>query len=331
MVATLRVPVTHLASATLLLLALSACGGGGGGGGVSTPDPVAVNDTNQDELTSAAMVGIDVGVVGGSLGLTADGASSPLAVGPALRRALLAGTKKASAGRKSIAASIELPAEDCALSGAVTVSIDDRDNDGQLSVGDVLGVSFDNCSDVAGEVIDGSMSAAYTQLELTTTTRIGASISVDDLTVIDGDERASLDGGFQFTVTDNATVSTMRMVVPDSLRMQASTSTYSDTVTLFDGYTVESQYEIVSGRTTSAATGWLASAAAGGAVQVETLEDIVAFDSEDYPRSGRIELVGATGALQATVLSTSEVQIDLDADDDGSFEESKTVPWTELL
>ena len=129
------------------------------------------------------------------------------------------------------------------------------------------------------------------------------------------------------------------MRVPNSLALRVTTPVYSDTVTLLDGYTVDSNYDrtalppggTVAGRTTSSASGKVASASAGGFVLVQTVEPIVQYDIDAYPRSGRLTAVGNTGSVQVTVLSTTQVRIELDADGNRSYEASKLVAWDQLL
>jgi hypothetical protein len=327
----------------LLALVLAACGGGGGGGsgGTAPPSIVEVTAANQDAVARASVVAVQGGLFAGSLGITASGPSAPLAAvtGPALRRAVLAEFKMPSATRKSKSALLAPLTELCTVSGSVTATIDDRDNSGALSVGDVLGVSFDACSEIAGEVLNGSASATYTQIVLTPTLTVGASVAVTSLSFAEPGYSASIDGGFEFTYGEpSAAVATTRLTVPNALALRATTPAYSDTITLLDGYIVDSSYDMaalppggaVPGRTTSTASGKVASASAGGYVQMQTLEPIVQYDVDDFPRSGRLSAVGSTGNLQVTVLSSTQVRIDLDADGNGSFEASKVVAWTQL-
>jgi len=51
-------------------------------------------------------------------------------------------------------------------------------------------------------------------------------------------------------------------------------------------------------------------------------------DTDDYPYAGTVQVKGMNSTLQMTVLSTSNVRLDLDADGNGSFESTETVPGT---
>lgn len=325
---------TRIASIALLLT-LAACGGGGSS--VPSAANVEVTAANQDAVSRAGMVAVQGGSIGGSLGLSSNSPASPLAavVRNGARRALLA-----AAGRKSIAAVLGPRSTDCAVSGSASATLNDRDNSLGVSVGDTLTVSFNNCSDVAGSVLSGTMSATYTQVVTSPSLAVGASVVVSSLSATETGYSAVLDGGFALAYSQpSASVETTRITVGNSLSLQATTPVYGDTITLRSGYFVEDSHDVsavppeggAAGRTTSTASGQVASAAGGGYVQVQTLDPIVQYDIDDFPRSGRLQAVGKTGALQAVILSATQVRIELDVGGDGTYEATKTVAWTQLL
>jgi hypothetical protein len=315
---------------------LAACGGGGGDdddGG--PPGTIDVTLANQNTLTRTALVTVQGGLIVGSLGI----AGGPSPSSRALGRALLAGVRGGAAARERGAAVIGPTRLDCDVSGSVTFSLDDRDNDQQPSVGDVLSASFSACSDFPGEVIDGSMGATYTQVVASPPT-VGASVTVNDLSMSDGPRSVAADGAFAFTYREtSASAATLHIVVSGSLAMGVTTPVFSDTVTMRSGYTIDVSEDLAAappgggtpGRSTTTVTGQVSSAAAGGTVQVDTMEPIVQYSDDDYPREGRIGVTGKTGSLQATVLSTTEVRIETDTNGDGQFDSTTTLPWTQLL
>ena len=315
---------------------LAACGGGGGSDGGSPP--VDVSLTNQTALTRAAMVTAQSTSIGGSLGITASEQPGPQA-GRTLGRVLLAGVRGGAAPRESSAALIGPARVDCLVSGFVTFTLDDRDNSLAPSAGDVLSATFSACSDVPGEVVGGGMTASYTQVVSSPLT-VGASVTLRNFSLTDGSRSAAADGDFTFTYQEpSASVATLRMVVGNSLAMRLTTPVFSDTVTMLDGYTIDTaeDYTVVPpgggapGRSTTRVSGNVASAAAGGSVQVDTMDAIVQYTDDDYPRAGRLNVVGRNGSLQATALSTTQVRIEADVNGDGQFDASTTVPWTQLL
>lgn len=318
----------RLGVAGLFALALAACGGGGGDSGTPPPPNAAITAQNQEAVARAAFVGMETGVLGGSLGIaTGGGQSSALSLAaPAVRRAVLA-------GRKMIAA-VYPDAGDCTVSGTYSGSWDDRDNSQTLSEGDSISLSFVDCVEEAGVVMNGSMGFTYTRI-IPTPLDIRASITTQNLSVRETATNylASLNGSFNVVYTEpNASTSVTRLVVPDQLAMTTQTPVFNDTVTLLDGYTVESTYDTTSpARTVTTATGAVASTDAGGFVRIATLEPLVQFDTDDYPSSGVLAATGVSGELRVTVLSATQVQIELDANDDGTFEGDETLLWTDLF
>lgn len=331
--------VAHLAAqagqALLLCLALAACGGGGGGGS-PPPKNVAVTAANQDAVTRAAMAGASTGALGGSLGSipTGGGQASPLAlVHPALMRALSVGV---STAKRPAAV---FPANGaCTLSGSFSGSVNDRDGSLSLTVGDTVSLTFSDCIDVTGVVLNGSMSFTYTQLVQTPLT-VAATVAASGLSVDETGTSyaASLSGGFAFTYTEpTGTTAQTVITVPDALALGVRTPTYSDTITLLDGYTTNSAYDSVAALTTVTAAGPVATRAGGGFVTVATPTPLVQLDSEDYPHAGVVVVTGLTGQVRATVQSSSAqsptaVLMELDADGNNSFEASKTVAWASLF
>lgn len=332
------VPFRRLLICCVALAAgLTACGGGGGDddddGG--PPGTVDVTVANQNTLTRTALVTVQGGLIGGSLGI----AGGPSPSSRTLGRALLAGMGDGAAARERVAAVIGPTQIDCDLSGSVTFSLDDRDNDQQPSVGDVLSATFSACSDFPGEVIDGSMGATYTQVAASPLT-VGASVTVNNLSFTDGSRGVATDGAFTFTYREtSASAATLHMVVSGSLAMAVTTPAFTDTVTMQGGYTIDVSEDLAAvppgggapGRSTTTVTGQVASAAAGGTVQVDTMEPIVQYSDDDYPRAGRIGVTGKTGSLQATILSATEVRIETDTNGDGQYDATTTLPSTQLL
>jgi len=308
---------------SVLAVALAGCGGGGGGDGGGPLGSVDVTTANQDTLSRAGMVALQAAVLGGSGSVT--GGSS-------------GGVARALAGRKQIAA-VQAPVIDyCTISGTTTTVLDDRDGSGaaQPTAGDVATITYDNCSEVAGEVTSGTIVATYTQVQLATLpATIAANVTTTDLRTQTSNASVTAQGGFAMTLRiDGLTAGNLRVAVPGggAFAMDITTPLYSDTVTLRAGYVLDSAYDgTAPARTTTTARGQVGSGVAAGYVQVNTLQPFVQYNVDPYPRSGQFEAVGKTGSLQALVLSTSQVQLDLDADGNGSFEASKTVAWSDFF
>jgi len=313
--------------AAALAVSMAACGGGGGDDGSLPPGTIDVTAANQDTLARAGMVALQAGVLGASLGVAGGGSPTALAT---------------AAGRKRAAAVQPPEVEACTVSGSTTTVYDDRDNSGTATAGDVATITYNDCVEVAGEVMNGTAVVTYTQVQLGTPFSVGARITTNDLRTQTATRSVASQGGFDFLISAQsllATSDSLRVSVPNALALTITTPLYTDTVTLQAGYVLQSAYDstavppggTVPGRTTTSASGSVSSAVAAGTVRVNTLQPFVQYDVDPYPRSGQFEVVGKTGSLQAVVLSSSQVEIDLDADGNGVFEATRTVAWTDLF
>ena len=320
---------------TALILSVAGCGGGGGSAGSSNPAPLAVDltTTNQDHVSRAAAAAAQGNFASGAVPL-ADGGSGPLAAGRS--RALAAVVLRAMQDRKRITAVSAPNAEACAVSGSVTTTLDDRDNSGAASVGDALTVLFSNCKDVVDETINGTLTVTLSRLATSPRISFTATAGASAFSVTAQGRSEVYNGDFTLTFAQtSATVDTTHVVIGSQLAVQVSAPKFNDTITLLSGLTIDSTSDTaalppggtVPGLTTSTTSGEVASAAAGGKVTVSTVQPLLQYDVDVSPRSGQLNVVGKTGALKLTALPGGLVRIDLDANGDGIFEESKTVAW----
>src|SRR5437867_626338 len=142
--------------AALLFAFLWGCGGGGGGGGGPTgltpppSTPVAVTATNAAQVSATALKPAVGG--GGAPGTVSGVETTAAAQTRAVTRALLAVTRDSktqlSASQSVVGAAAQT--KPCAVSGSVTADISADGTSGTIT--------FNACSDVAGETISGSVS-----------------------------------------------------------------------------------------------------------------------------------------------------------------------------
>ena len=347
-------PLRWLAVAAATL-ALGGCGGGGGGGDGGSPPPGSVDVTagNQDQLSRAAVAAAQGGFVPGAVPVAGGGGSlfggraralSAARSGAGLEptaaavwwQALQAGTGANTTGRARPAALIGPTEDPCLVSGSTVLTIDDRDNNLMASAGDVLTVVFKACSDVAGETLGGTMSLQLTQVTRSPRLSFAAAATLTGLSITLPGHTARYDGDFTMSYAEpSATLATTRMVVGKQLAVHAQTVNFDDTFTLRAGLTIDSNYDAaalppggtVPGLTTTTSNGSVAAASAGGYVSVTTLAPLLQYDVDAFPRSGHFDVVGKNGSLQLTVLAAGKVRIDLDANGDGTFDQTKTVDW----
>lgn len=92
-----------------------------------------------------------------------------------------------------------------------------------------------------------------------------------------------------------------------------------------------------SGAATDTVTLTYASTEIGGSVTVTTSMPFQTAGGRDFPHTGALEIVGASGGkITVTVLGdetgpSPQVRIELDEDGDGSFEATLTTDWPDLV
>jgi hypothetical protein len=335
---------------------LAACGGGGGP--APLPTPLAITAANQDAVARATANAV-VALSGAGGGLTASDQPSPASVAamPMPRRpASLAAAARhvarqfatdsvwaakpvATAGSKQ-ALAIQPEISLCGISGSVTLSAIDADNDGTLSIGDTLTFTFNACRDAGSATLNGSMAITLSRVDVNAGgfVSFNGSMTVTQLTVTDGARSASLDGNASMTFTaDSATQQRVSLVVGGAgLRASVSESGVTETIAYDPAFSFNETdtFNAATGAlesTASLVSGGFNATAISGRVLLETQAPIVQLSSETYPRSGTVRVVGTGSALRLGALDGTTVRIELDANGDGTYEASKDVAWSTLL
>ena len=303
---------TSLAIATAALLA--ACGGGGGDGG---PDPIDLTAQNRDSVAHAAAVAI-LGP-GASNSIPALGSSGPMAT-----------AWRATSGivRERPQASIPTPPQQCAISGSVTVTFDDRNNnDVLMEVGESATLVFSQCQDDAYEVVSGR-----TVVTVTGSTKTRWDMTQLSQQATNGRHGMMIDGSFDLTCTEPIGTSTRCTFTANGpLRADVHTHVFNDTVTLQSGFFEDATYETTTAHTRSTVRGTVASNAAGGAFSVNTDVAIDWFEADPYPHEGQLRVAGNRGVMLVAPQSATQSRIDLDSEGDGVYEASKVEEWDWLL
>lgn len=341
------------ALATAVLALLTACGGGGGSDEPPPTRTLAISAANRDQVaqtTATTMLNVGSGLEALPLSAGSDRRSqaSVVAVGvpkvgllPVAAQRLLRQQLALGDGVKRAQAVVGPITTACPYGGSGSVTLDDADGNGDLSPGETMTMRFTSCVAEPGSSVSGELSlvvTAFTELPLM---RLAGNMSFRSLAATTADGTVTVDGTAGFEMAeDNATTVRMVITAQTPLSTRLSSPTLNDTVTLATGYRETTVYaENVpvpsttqfSGRTTLTFDGFVTSSNLGGQYSVATTSPIVQYDIDPYPRSGVVTVQGRTGTLRMTVQSTSDVLLELDADDNGSFESSSTVSWTWLI
>lgn len=344
--------------ATACLSLLAACGGGGGSDdGGSGSRTLSISASNRDtvaQTTVSAVLGVGNGI--GAVGLAAEGpdkqrqslnaAASAARIGtlPAAAqrqlRAQLRGAARSIEGMKRAQAVIGPFSEACTYGGSASVTLDDANNNGELDAGDTLTMRYTACTELPDVVMSGEMRMQVASFVTLPRTRVAGVLALTALRVSTAEGSATMDGSFGFDYADvDANTERMTITAQSAVTTQLTAGAVTDTVTLAPGYQETDLTELsvlapngrYASRTTVTFSGSIGSNKLGGQMQVSSSTPVVMYDYDDFPSSGVVLVQGRVGTLRMTVLSATQVRLELDADDNGVYETSSTVNWTWLV
>ena len=228
----------------------------------------------------------------------------------------------------------------CPFGGSLTVSIDDRNKDGTLNAGDLLGMTFKDCWLDASSWIDGGVTI---DIAAATDTGLSGLCSFDQLQATTDGYSAEVSGAVNCVVTEITELTGTRTVTDITVTSAGLVSrgvspSYSDTFTYDPGFRgIWADFApfapTAEPYSTAALTGRLHAASLGGKIVLATdaAAPVHEWQSAPYPDSGRVTVDGYRSRLRLTVLDTTTVRLGLDANGDGVVESTLDVPWTTLL
>lgn len=322
------------------LACLSACGGGGGDDSRTSPaplGPVAITSTNESGVARASVNGgLSVSLAQGALGSGAAPSSvtgHAHAVGVALQRALQAALRQRTtiASASAHPAAVSTNVSNCGVSGSLTLAVNDKDSNGQLSGGDVLTATFAQCKESATLAVSGTLVITLTGTP--TDTQFSASAQFQSLSVQDSGVASTLAGSVAITETDTTTLSDTTITVGSGgLSAAMSSPGYSDGVIFDAGMVIATHVSAPAATFSVSMAGSFTSQSIGGRVTVATPVALSQAFADTYPSHGQLRISGASGStLLLTVLDATQVELKLDANGDNSFESTSTVAWATLI
>ncbi|MDZ7653592.1 MAG: hypothetical protein U5L03_14110 [Burkholderiaceae bacterium] len=235
--------------------------------------------------------------------------------------------------------------ETCAVSGTVTVTLDDNDESGSLSAGDSLTVAYVQCSEVAGSSVNGVMGMSLATVSISPTMQdITGAMSFQSLAMLDQGAGLTLNGGVGFRLTDtlltNGIDSLGTYTVSGGLTAVA-TGGLADTFSYRVGYSVTERdfapnMPGIATTEANSASGRFGSAALGGDLDLATLQPFkssyITTEGDVYPTEGQMTATGLDNTrVSLTATKTSQVRMDVCDDGDGEWEATKMVDWDWLL
>jgi len=321
----------------ITLFSLSGCGGGGGGGGDNNEPPVTgdvtITSTNAVDVASDVYEAVgDTASLGdfGTGGLIGSiGPANPTLSKSAVTLATKSGLEGSVDAGSLIAVAFGPERTDCAVNGTVTVSGDISDPD-TFTAGDTISLRFNNCNDGDGQVVNGTLTLTIDTISGDFNSEffaLGVSLDFDTFSVLEAGETTSVDGGFSMLVdTTGYPVTTASLSSPylsvTSGSQTANLSNYSTTITLDES----SQPPVFS----VTSSGRIGLPDRGGAVTYRVRQPFTGFGDSD-PQSGVLFIRGANNAsITMTVLSETQVQLEMDYDGNGSVDETVILTWVEF-
>jgi len=348
------------AAALLLASLLAGCGGGGGsdaGSPVVAPTALSITSANRDDVartTVAALTGLSLtdavnialpSSAARARALTLGTAWLPSQVMATVQAAVLSPQQRAlsaAANGQARALAVVGPFTDtCAAGGTVVSTLNDADNTATLTAGDSMTLVYNGCrmdADLSASV-SGQFEVRYVSVTQGSTPAVVATITFTNFATTEGSDLFTLNGRMRMDYTQRSAVrQDITLSTETDVVAQSRVAGRSDTVTLQAGFSTLSVVETdvippeggIPGRASVTTQGTVASTALAGSVVLSTPAPLVAYDVDDYPRSGNILVTGRSSSLRMTAVSATQVRLDLDSNGDGTVDSSSTVPWSSL-
>jgi len=317
---------TRLLIASAAIAALASCGGGGGdGGGVSVPAATTLNATNAENVAHNVAVAVlnPTGAAGGASPLSAGGQSSTPARTHFLSRftSQIGRVKQQLQSPSAILAGL-IQTFPCAISGTVTLNIADNGTSASLT--------FNACSDIAGETLSGSITLSNITA---TATSFSATETINVTVTVVGPPSTTTTTTGSLTVSETGIGTTTTTTTLSGTEIVTTQGANTERLINFS---FSSVFNSVTSIFTDTISFTYASTEIGGSVTVTTPTPFQTNLANTRPHTGVMLIVGASGGrIRITVLGNEtavapQVRIELDADNNGAFETTLDRTWAQL-
>lgn len=315
--------------------ALAACGGGSGGGSdsVASADPVAISAANAPQVAEAAysapasLEGAGLGGAGFLTGAVTqtpdDGVDMIEVIVDQLKagQALFAANPAAFVTGASVTAT-----EQCTDAGSFSFTLNDADDNQDLSSGDSLSATFKNCSE-GGTVLNGTLSInniLITGDPLTFPYSLQLTIQANNFSVAENGETARLNGGMTLSQSTGDGTSFVNRVSGTSIAL-----TESGGAATLSAFQVDAT-EDGGGGYTYDMNATVSSPDIGGAVTIVTGVTFQGVEPGD-PFTGEATITGANNSSVTLIaLDAVNVRLLVDEDGDGATDATIDTTWTNL-
>jgi hypothetical protein len=296
---------------------------------------VAITSANQQQVARAAISSVASVASTGSVGGVASSAGASVARLSSLSRQvrLALGTARESALSarvRPLATESETIA--CQFSGSITLAVTYSDAS-QFTPGDTISFTFNDCQTTSTDNTSGAMSIVMSSYADTAAGVSYAGTMTLNVTAIDGARTSTVSGSVGANYADlSATSSRLDLTVGSNGLTGSVTTTGGtpETIGYASGFTISATDTSTS--SSVIVNGSIDSSLLAGRITLQTNTPIVQGADDTYPSSGALRVSGAGGsALLLTVQSTTALQVQLDANGDGTYEASATYTWAQVL
>lgn len=327
---------------------LSACGGGGGGGSSTVPassnsantsSNTTITASNQDQVSAGALYAVSTAATGsaisGSIASVAqvgDTSGSPAAlpgaVETAMRQAELA-LKRSIPGHASIA-STSSSTSACTGGGTATSKVNYTDPNA-FTAGDSISITYANCID-SGVTQNGSVAVTISSVSgnFNPNGSAGLTVSFSGFSTASGSSSEVIDGSASMTL--NASSSKLDFTLTSTSLSASAISNGKSASFKLNGVNFGVSDDLVSKLTFNPMTmSFSATLPNFSAVAGVSLVTPVVTDYDGNYLSGKIKITGNASALYITFKGAGSVTVDLDNNNDGVIDATKTTTLTTLM
>ena len=316
---------------------LVACGGGGGGGSDSVTTssaPVTISAANAEAVaaasykTTAGLEGSGSGTTGFLTGAVTQTASPGINLIDVMISQFKTIPQRASVNASgSLTGVVVSETIACAISGSMTITFDDADNDQQLSTGDSMSFSANDCTE-DGMIMSGGVSMNNVSVigdPLSAPHSMQLSMQANNFTVTEGVESIALNGGMTMAESTNDGILFTHSITGSSIQVteggvSAGLSNFSIEATEDDNtlaYTLDLNATV-------------SSPELGGSVTIVT-DTVFAGIEPNEPSSGQASITGANNSRVTLIaMGADNVRLEIDEDGNGTAETFVDTTWSAL-
>ena len=312
---------------------LGACGGGGGGSDSVTTSsaPVTISAANAEAVaaasykTTAGLEGSGSGTTGFLTGVVTQTASPGIDLVDVLISQVKTIPQRASVNAAgSLTGVVVSETIACAISGSMTITFDDADNDQQLSDGDSMSFSANDCTE-DGMIMSGGVSMNNVSVigdPLSAPHSMQLSMQANNFTVTEGVESIALNGGMTMAESTNDGVLFTHSITGSSIQV-----TEGGVSAGLSNFSIEATEDHNTMAYTLDLNATVSSSELGGSVTIVT-DTVFAGIEPNEPSSGQATITGANNSRVTLIaMGADNVRLEIDEDGNGTAETFVDTTW----